>query len=91
MNIASVNGTAPVNPADLASTYTLNQEQRAVIRAVSAINASGAFGQENELTYSVDRAAHVVVAKLVNKDTGDVVGQMPAEYLLRMADEMERG
>lgn len=90
MNIASIATTVPVGPADLASSRPLTDEQRTLIRAVTAINASGMFGQDNELTYTVDRAAHLVVAKLVNKSTGDVIQQIPAEYLLRMAEELSK-
>ena len=90
MNIASMTNTVPTAPADLASSHPLTDQQRAVIRAVAAVNASGMLGQDQQLTYSVDRAAHLVVAKLVNKDTGDVIQQIPAEYLLRMAEELSR-
>ena len=91
MNIASINNTAPLGPADLSSTRAISEQQRTLIRAVAAVNASGTFGQDNELTYSVDRNAHLVVVKLVNKNTGNVVQQIPAEYLLRMAEELNRG
>jgi uncharacterized FlaG/YvyC family protein len=39
----------------------------------------------------VDRTAHLVVVRLVNKSTGSVVQQIPAEYLLRMAEEVNGG
>jgi uncharacterized FlaG/YvyC family protein len=91
MNIASMNSTVPVGPADLPSTRAITGEQRSVIRAVTAVNASGTFGQDNEVTYSVDRAAGMVVVKLVNKSDGRVLQQIPAEYLLRMAEELNRG
>lgn len=90
MNIASVNNPVPIGAVDLPSTRALNDEQRTLIRAVAAVNASGTFGQDNELTYSVDRAAHIVVVRLINKSTGTVLQQIPAEYLLRMAEELNK-
>ncbi len=90
MNIAAINSTNPVGPADLPSAKALTNEQRTLIRAVAAVNASGTFGEDNQLTYSVDRQAHLVVVRLVNKNTGDVVQQMPAEYLVRMAEELNK-
>jgi hypothetical protein len=91
MNIASVNSPAPMGPTDLPSTRALNEKQRTVIRAVTAVNASGTFGQDNEVTYSVDRAAGMVVVKLVSKTDGRVLQQIPAEYMVRMAEELNRG
>jgi FlaG protein len=91
MTIGSVNSMVPGGTGDFSSTPALSEDQRTLIRAVAAVNGSGTFGQDNELTYSVDRNAHIVVVKLVNKDTGNVVQQIPAEYLLRMAEELNRG
>lgn len=90
MNIASINSTVPAGMVDVATTRPLPDEQRALIRAVTAVNASGMFGQDNELTYTVDRVARLVVARLVNKTTGDVIQQIPNEYLLRMAEELNK-
>jgi len=39
----------------------------------------------------VDRTVRLVVVRLVNKSTGSVVQQIPAEYPLRMAEELNRG
>ena len=91
MNVASVNSAAPVGLADLSSTHPLTEEQRSLIRAVSAVNASGAMGQDNQLKYSVDRTARLVVVQLVNKVTGEVVNQIPNESLLRLAEEINGG
>ncbi len=90
MNIASGNNIAPAGLLDLPSASALSDDRRSLIRAVAAVNASGAFGQDNELTYSVDRAAHIVVVRLINKSTGNVLQQIPAEYLLRMAEELNK-
>lgn len=91
MNLASVNNAIPVGLAGLSSPETLNQDQRTLIRAVKAVNASNLLGEDHELTYSIDRVAHVVVAKLIDKQTGGVLQQLPAEYILRMAEELNRG
>ena len=90
MNIAAINSTSPAGPVEPSPARALTDEQRSLIRAVAAINASGTFGEDNQLTYSVDRQAHLVVVRLVNKNTGDVVQQMPAEYLVRMAEELNK-
>ncbi len=64
------------------------QDQSALIRAVQSLNDSDMFGQENELTFAIDRTAHVVVVRLVNKDTRELVEQIPDGFVLRLAEEL---
>ncbi|HEY7335279.1 MAG TPA: flagellar protein FlaG [Bryobacteraceae bacterium] len=92
MIISSINSLAaqlstpsePVTPRQL-------EEQRSLVQAIKAVNASEMLGQDNELTFVLDRAARRAVARIVNKQTGEVVDQIPAEYVLRMAEELNRG
>ena len=91
MNIASVDKTAPAGAFDLSPVRSLTKDQRSLIRAVATVNANATFGQDNEVTYSVDRAAHEVVVRLVNKNNGTVLQQIPAEYQHRMAEEGSEG
>ena len=91
MQITSVSNMTGVSPADLPSSSGVTAEQRTLIRAVGAVNASQAFGEDHELTYSIDRAARMLVIKLVNKTTGSVINQIPAEYLVRMAEKLNGG
>ncbi len=91
MNITSVTNMTGVSPADLPSARTITEDQRTLIRAVSAVNASQAFGEDHELTYTVDRAARMLVIKLVNKTTGNVIDQIPAEYIVKLAEKLSGG
>ena len=93
MNIASTNNplmpvAAPVEPV---AAREVLQDQRELIHAVRAINASGILGEQNELTFVLERGTRRAVARIVNKETREVVQQIPAEYVLRMAEEMKRG
>jgi flagellar protein FlaG len=63
--------------------------QREVIQAVKAVNATQLLGQDNELTYQRDQETQRMVVKLVNRQTGDVVSQIPAEYVLRIAEDLQ--
>jgi flagellar protein FlaG len=65
----------------------LKAENREVIKAVKAINAAGIMGDENELMFSLDRDTHRVVVKIVDTNTNEVVRQVPAEVVLRMAED----
>ena len=65
----------------------LGEDQKAVIQATKAVNASGILGEENELTFRIDRAAQIAVVRIVNKKTGALVQQIPSEQVLKMAEK----
>ncbi len=65
-------------------------QNRQVVQAVKALNKSEMFGEENGLEFQKDPDSKRWVVKVVNKTTGDVISQVPAEYLLRLADDLEK-
>jgi uncharacterized FlaG/YvyC family protein len=77
--------TAPVaTPAD-PRTAAANRE---LVRAVKALNAAELPGTNRELTFLMDRATQRPIIRLKDKLTGDVIRQIPPEYVLRLAEEM---
>lgn len=62
--------------------------QSALARAVQTVNDSELLGPENELTFAIDRAAHMVVIRLVNRDSRETVAQIPAQDVVRLAEEL---
>ena len=66
------------------------QENRDIIKAVRALNATEMFGQDNHLTFQRDLYSHQMVLRVVNQKTGDVVLQVPAEDVLRMAKDLKQ-
>jgi uncharacterized FlaG/YvyC family protein len=58
---------------------------REVSKAVSQLNEAGFAGQGNEITFSIDQATRLLVVKVVNTDTQDVLSQWPAQYVLQLA------
>jgi len=93
MNISSIQNLAAQlsASADSGAAGSLTEEQRNLIQAVKAVNASGMLGEENELTFVLDRALGRTITQIVSKQTGKVVEQIPAEYVVRMAEELNRG
>jgi flagellar protein FlaG len=75
------------NVRDSTQIQTANRE---VIQAVRAVNASGKLGDRNELTFSIDRRTRRPVITIVNRDTNEVVGQIPSEQILRLADDLKQ-
>jgi flagellar protein FlaG len=65
-------------------------ESRELIRAVQAINEAELFGAGSELTFSPDRYTQRTVLKIVDRKTKEVLRQIPAERVLRLANELKR-
>ena len=88
MNISSISSlssslTTAAQPAPPKPT----EDQKALIQAVKTVNAAEMFGQENQLTFRVDRAAGIAVVRIVNRKTGELVQEIPNEQVLKMAEE----
>jgi uncharacterized FlaG/YvyC family protein len=45
------------------------------------------MGGDNELTFSLDRETQRVIVKIVNIETKEVFRHIPAEAVLRMAED----
>ncbi len=65
-------------------------ERRELVKAVRAINESSALGQNNELTYAVDRQSRKTVVRIINKQTREVVAQLPSEQVLELARQAHK-
>ena len=64
-------------------------ENREVVQAVKAVNATEMFGQENQLMFRRDPESHRMVVRVVNRKTEEVITQIPAEYVLRLAEDLK--
>lgn len=92
MEISSIHGISAnlAAPQETAAPRPLPEDQRTLIQAVKAVNAAELLGSDNELTFILDRQTRRAVVRIVNKQTHEVVSQIPAEYILRMAEELKR-
>ena len=68
----------------------ISPDQRELIQAVKAVNATGMFGDNHELSFILDRTTRQVIVRVVDRETREVVRQIPAEYVLRLAEENHR-
>jgi len=93
MSISSINSLAMRVgvPAEPPAPRVSSDDERTLIHAVMAVIASEMLGQENELRFVLEPASRRPLVRIVNKRTGEPVQQIPAEYVLRMAEEMKRG
>jgi flagellar protein FlaG len=64
-------------------------EQRAIVQAVHAVNATGALGDGRELVFSFDRQTRRPIIRLVDRTTGEVLRQIPNAQALRLAQDLK--
>jgi flagellar protein FlaG len=64
-------------------------ENREVVQAVKALNGTEMFGQGNELTFQMDAQTKRMVIRVVNRQTKEVLSQVPPEYVLRLAEDLK--
>lgn len=86
--ITGASGATPTPATDISSQQLT--EQRQLIRAVKALNATDLFGQNSELTFVFDRQTQRALVRVIDKQTHEVVMQIPPEYVIRMAEENYR-
>jgi len=60
------------------------------MQAAKAINESGELGK-NQLVFSVDRQTHRPIIRVEDRETHEVVFQIPPEYLIRLAENLGSG
>jgi uncharacterized FlaG/YvyC family protein len=63
------------------------EETRQVAVAVQKLNEDVYSGPSRELTIALDPKTRRPLVRIVDKVTGEVVQQIPSEYVLRMAQE----
>jgi uncharacterized FlaG/YvyC family protein len=88
MNIASSN---PIASSILASSAAVPAQEaadrREVVQAAKSVNASGTLG-ENQLVFAVDPTTHHIVMRVENRNTHEVVLQVPPETVIQMAEDL---
>jgi uncharacterized FlaG/YvyC family protein len=62
-------------------------QSRQVVQAAKSVNESGVLGQ-NQLVLMVDRQTHRPVFQVVDRNTHEVLSQIPPEYVLRLAQDL---
>ena len=73
--------------AQKAAQQAARAETRQVAAAVQKLNKSDYTGPTRELTILLDPKTRRPMVRIVDKETGEVVQQVPSELVLRMAQE----
>ncbi|MFN3322175.1 MAG: flagellar protein FlaG [Bryobacteraceae bacterium] len=69
-------------------TPEIREEQRQLIQAIRAINRLEVFGENSEITFAFDRESRRAIVRIIDTETREVIRQIPAEYILRMAEHL---
>jgi uncharacterized FlaG/YvyC family protein len=64
-------------------------QDREVVRAVGAVNKAGLAGDDRQLVFQRDAQTQKMVIRLVDRNTSEVISQIPPEYVLRLAEDLK--
>ena len=65
-------------------------QRRELIQAAKTVNASGVFGDQNELVFVLNPGTRQMIVRLVDRKTGEVKRQVPPEYVLQLAADLRQ-
>ena len=90
-----VSPLSPVNPTPVATATPPTEQQvaenRRIVTAVKALNESAFLGDNNELTFGLDRETQRPIIQIIDRHTREVIDQIPPEYVLRIAEDLRLG
>ncbi|MGD0669898.1 MAG: flagellar protein FlaG [Bryobacteraceae bacterium] len=90
MEISAINRTDPALPVTAVNVPPdIATQNRDLVQAVKALNESEMFGQDEELDFQIDSATKRLVVRVLNRNTKEVITQVPPEYVLRMAQSLK--
>ena len=66
-------------------------EVKAVRDAVSAVNQSELLGFDRELRFLRDPMTKLPIVQVLNRGTGEIIVQIPSEFILGLAEMLQNG
>ena len=79
----AITGVEPVRNEDPAVT-------RQLATAVRALNQSELYGQDRQLQFARDPTTKMMIIRVVQPNTGEVIEQIPAEAVLRAFESLDQ-
>lgn len=90
MDISAFDRNVPAAPIQIAQAPVDHAvANREVVQAVKALNGTEMFGHDNQLRFQRDPETRRMVVQVVSNSTGEVMSQIPAEYVLRLAEDFK--
>ena len=84
MEIHSMYGVSPSMPIDPAPKREDADTMQAVVAAVRALNKSELLGSDREMEFARDSQTQKMVIRIMDRQTGAVLNQIPPEEVLRI-------
>jgi flagellar protein FlaG len=88
MDISTIHKAAALGVQSIVTPPSVRQENRELIQAVKAVNQAEFYGTDRELSFARDRETGRPILRILDRETKEVVEQIPAEYLLRLAQDL---
>jgi flagellar protein FlaG len=85
MEISSVREPVIVVDPIYQRPVNMQAEDRELIHAVKKINEAELLGSDSELTFILDRETRKPLVRIIDRETKEVIRQIPPEYVLRLA------
>jgi len=79
--------SAPVTTQAASQDWLVNDRQ--AVAAVQWLNQTEWLGQDRELAYRRDTKTGKLVIQILNRETGEVMDQIPPESVLRLVSELQ--
>jgi flagellar protein FlaG len=91
MDISPLNRINPLAATDLpAKPGNLVEIPRTVVAAVRALNKSQLFGDQKQMLFARDQDTQKMVIRIVERNTGEVIDQIPTEQMLRILEDLRQ-
>jgi flagellar protein FlaG len=90
MNISSINPVAVSSAATPMRTSEDASQRAKLVQAVRLVNESKTLGENNELTFVLDRATGRTLTRVIDRNTEEVVLQLPLDSILTLADQLRQ-
>jgi uncharacterized FlaG/YvyC family protein len=87
MVISSANPSIDLLPRASQVPAAEKVQRRQLMQAAKTVNESGLFGN-NQIVFAVDSATHRPVIRIEDRDTHEVIQQLPPEYVLELAQNL---
>ena len=90
MYISNISAGAVPSAAPAIRTSEDASQRAKLVQAVKVVNESKTLGENNELTFVLDRATGRTLTRVIDRSTQEVVLQLPLDSVLTMADQLRQ-
>lgn len=88
MDVSAIQPGRAVSPQAAAVSADAASQRRPLLQAIKSVNQSGTLGR-NQLVFLVDSQTHRPIIRVEDRETHEVVLQIPPEYVLRLAQNLK--